>query len=412
MKNKLLVQGLVLVGLFGCDFKPLLAGVNDAYCVTNWCEVFRSPTGSIAYTNVVVWPDTNVCLGSWVCAWPEAAVTSDTGIAKSVWSPTSTNCPTVYWTNTYTPFFITNWWVLSYSGYSADGEGSSCYFLPTNCGEGSITFYGTWRNSDPCTGQYIGGGTISKSTSFKVTNVEITPASTNALINKCQETNRSVTFCLTNSCYPGGVTWSIFPTLTNGAAISGSGGCVSVTIGDVAQDYTITATSNDNTNCSSSATLSVARDCECTNHVKNPNLMAPPGVNGIATCGASGQLPWDGPVTNYPCGSSAQLVCAPCNQANSNMGGGTCFIFYVNGVDVGHCVYGGSSITPAGYYECNCGDLIIGSIWTIKHTGPAPGPGAGCGYTLATDCGVRNGPNCFEANGAPRACSTTSPYDY
>lgn len=74
-------------------------------------------------------------------------------------------------TNSQCPYFVTNWWTVT--GVPVDnpsGSGTSACFTPTNpaAGSGTVTFYGTWKNSDPCTGQPVGGGTASKSQSFTV----------------------------------------------------------------------------------------------------------------------------------------------------------------------------------------------------------------------------------------------------
>jgi hypothetical protein len=382
----LLVSGAALLPLCG-----LARSVEP--CSTNWCEVVQGPTGTITYTNIEISPGIAVCLGNWICAWVDADIECSQVITVSKWAIETTNCPAQYYTNTSCPYFTTNWWVLNYPGASDSGEGSVACFLPTNCGQGSFTFSGTWKNSDPCTGQPIGGGTISKSINFKVINLEITPSSTNALINRCQDPNRSVTFCLTNSCYPGGVTWSLSPTLTNGATISGSGGCATVKIGDAVQDYTITATSNDNTNCVAAADLQVGRDCVCTNHNISANSSDAPGLSTNSPgCGTSDNFSY-GTFTST-CGTVLSLGCS-----------GSVY-YSVDGSTVGHCPYLASQWW-ARYWLCQCGEVIMKTEFQVENVAPftlGPGPGKGKVETWTCSAGFNRW--CYETVNGQRVDRT------
>jgi hypothetical protein len=385
-------------------------------CSIYSCGIVQGPTGSISFTNVAVWPEAVICLGSYFGAWAETKSTCGDSIIQHSWSPQTDGCPPQYSTNTCQswynwPYFETNSWVLNFPGQSKSGSGLGMSFLATNCGSGSVTFYGVWRNRNPCTWEPMGGGTISVTKNFKVINLQITPGYTNALINRCQDPNRSVTFCLTNSCYPGGVAWSIFPVVTNGATITGSGGCATVKIGNVVQDYTITATSNDNTNCTVSAGLSVARDCICTNHTRKPDVIFPPFGSGNTSCGAiiiagvpiGGCVPpWSGTLVTTPCGQTAQISCVNCNQVKSGCSSSaTCFSFTVNGQDFGHCLYDQSSIV-GGYFECICGSMIF-DITSGSN---------GKGYWIESDqCNQLGSPHCFDSITNNRACSSGC-YDY
>ena len=377
-------------------------------CDPPWCAVVQGPTGTITSDSVVFTTGSGLCVGgdcSTICmgdclyASPRGTTNCSTVIYQVGKTGQTPDCPpdTITAPN-WCPFVVTNWWVVSSPGFSGSREGAWVCIAPTNCGSGTVTLYATYRNVDPCTGQRIGGGTISVSKNFTVVNVQVTPTSTNSLINRCQDPNRSVTFCLTNSCDPNGVSWSISPVVADGATLTSNGDCATIKIGKVVQDYTITAISNDDTNCLAVASLSVARDCVCTNHILNPNPILPP-TEGHSQCGDSIR-PWSGSVTNYPCGQTAQIVCAPCNQANNACNpSATCFILYVNGQDVGHCLYDRSQIS-AGYYQCNCGAMIVGSTWRIVNTA------TGNGYYLNTHCDVREGPHCFDSSNNPRACNS------
>jgi hypothetical protein len=216
-------------------------------CSTSWCEVVRAPTGTMAYTNIQYWPDTNICLGDWFCAAPITDTRCSTVITRWPWAAPSTNCPTSYFTNVYCPEFITNWWVVSSPGFSGSGEdyGWGVCFQPTNCGWGTITFYGTWINADPCTGQPIRGGTTSKSLNFYVGNVQIFEPW------KAVCTNGSTSFTLTNTC--GTVTWEVSPIVPGGPYANGS----TIYAGTNCGTYAVTARSTVNTNCTGSTTLYV-----------------------------------------------------------------------------------------------------------------------------------------------------------
>jgi hypothetical protein len=137
--------------------------------------------------------------------------------------------------------------VASGPGYSASGEynGWAINPNPPNCGWVTITFYGTWRNQDPCTTLPIAGGTISISTNFYVANVQIFEPW------KAVCTNGSTSFTLTNTC--GTVTWEVSPIIPGGPYAQGS----TIFAGTNCGTYTVTARSTVNTNCTGSTTLYV-----------------------------------------------------------------------------------------------------------------------------------------------------------
>ena len=384
MKNQLLPVLLLL----GClaEAQTCLAqsatGANEP-CSTNWCEVVKGPTGSITFTNVALSPLSPMCFGSWVSAWAEADTRCSEVITASRWSIETTNCPTTRSTNTSCPYFTTNWWVVSSPGYSGTGEGTSVSFFPTNCGAGTITFSGVWKNTDPCTGLPIGGGTSTISTNFKVIRVEITPPSSNALINKCQDPNRKVQYCLTNSCIPGGVTWSLTPIIPNGASLEGSGGCVSVKIGDVVADYTVTATSNDNTNCVASASLSVGRDCDCSHHLIGPNGVSQNQTGGDISCG--GGVAWLLPPLTNTCGETVQVGCDGTDVRLTGSISGDC---------LGHCPYLPTAISAV-VFQCKFNEVFMKTIFQVEERPPGS-LGRGkietwlCGSGYSASCYCRN----------------------
>jgi len=156
--------------------------------------------------------------------------------------------PDSWFTNLSQTFWTTNWWVVSSPGYSASGpyNGGWISFQPTNCGSGTITFYGTFKDVAPCTTQpTYGGGTISISTNFYVGNVQILQPW------KAVCTNGSTSFTLSNTCDT--VTWEVSPIVLGGPYASGS----TIFAGTNCGTYTVTARSTVNTNCTGSTTLYV-----------------------------------------------------------------------------------------------------------------------------------------------------------
>ena len=205
------------------------------------------PSGTMAITNIAMWPESPMCLGSWVYAYAETDSTSDEVVSTYWCENATTNCPTWYSTNTFWPQMTTNWWVVSHPGFSGSGPGLGVSFVPTNCGSGTITFYATYQNYDPCTGNPCGSPTtVSKSTNLVVVNVQI--AETEKKICACDNTS----FTLTNTC--GSVTWEISPTnIPGGPTISGG----TVTAGTNCGTWTVIARSTENTNCTATASVTV-----------------------------------------------------------------------------------------------------------------------------------------------------------
>lgn len=105
---------------------------------------------------------------------------SDPIVTRTVCALATTNCLTTtnviqcpdgnwYENGSCNPGWITNWWVLSYPGYSGSGPGVEVRFTPTNCGAGSVTFYGEWGHRKPWNeNEWIRGGLVSISTNFTV----------------------------------------------------------------------------------------------------------------------------------------------------------------------------------------------------------------------------------------------------
>jgi len=219
-------------------------------CCTDVCYVVQAPPGSYTYTNVNISPGTNVCLGSSISAAPLGYRTYTTQITRGHWEVHTADClPDSWFTNLSQTFWTTNWWVVSSPGYSASGpyNGGWISFQPTNCGSGTITFYGTFKDVAPCTTQpTYGGGTISISTNFYVANVQIVEPS------KIVPANGTTAFTLTNTCGP--VTWSVSPQQPGGPYANADG---TIVAGTNCGSWTVTATSTVNTNCAASATLYV-----------------------------------------------------------------------------------------------------------------------------------------------------------
>jgi hypothetical protein len=64
------------------------------------------------------------------------------------------------------PTIISNWTVVNWNSQVTTNAGLSAWFLPTNTGSGSITFYVKYTTPNPCIGTYI----TNKSASVLVTN--------------------------------------------------------------------------------------------------------------------------------------------------------------------------------------------------------------------------------------------------
>ncbi|MCX8090709.1 MAG: hypothetical protein N3I86_07210 [Verrucomicrobiae bacterium] len=180
-------------------------------------------------------------------AWEERC---STVITQWRWAPPSTNCPTTSTTNySWCPDWVTNWWVVSHPGYSASDRGTYVpRFQPTNCGTGTITFYGVWTNNHPCGDtNAVLGGTTSISKNFTVVNVDI--AEDEKTVCACETAN----FTLTNSC-GGAVTWEVVPNgLPGEPYVSGN----SIIAGTNCGSWLVLARSTVNSNCLDYAWLHV-----------------------------------------------------------------------------------------------------------------------------------------------------------
>jgi hypothetical protein len=219
-------------------------------CTSNWCQVVQFPGGSMTFGEVVVWPEEPICLGSTFYASPNMDSTCGDAITASVWANATTNCPTTYATNTMCPYSVTNWWVANGPGsFQASGGGLGTGITPTNCGQGTITFYNVWTNYNPCTGTSGGGGgTITAQATYKVTNVDIVE---NEKVVCVEDT---VAFTLTNTC--DDVTWEVMsqglpgePTVSGNSILAGTNWGV----------WTVIARSTENANCLDYASIKVLK---------------------------------------------------------------------------------------------------------------------------------------------------------
>ena len=216
---------------------------TEQHCTSTPC----CPTGAISFTNIFIWPDSPMCMG-YFYASAETDSTSNNVVTHCWWDNATTNCPDTYYTNTYWPFFTTNWWVLDVGDFHAEGEGLGVSLYLTNCGEGTITFYGIYGNWDVCnpTNPPCGLTQIQKQQSFKVVNVDI------AEETKVTCVGGTTSFTLTNTCFD--VTWEIVTNETPGAPTIDGG---TVTAGTNCGTWTVIARSTENTNCVDSATVKI-----------------------------------------------------------------------------------------------------------------------------------------------------------
>ena len=115
--------------------------------------------GSVSLTNVTLNPGTNVCVSNNI-----TAVTGYTVSNASVQVVDVNNCALAV-TNQVPPVVLTNWWVVSGIGaIPPSGSGLSATFMPTNGGNGTVTFYSTYSNLPPCGSV----ATVSLATNFSV----------------------------------------------------------------------------------------------------------------------------------------------------------------------------------------------------------------------------------------------------
>jgi hypothetical protein len=130
-------------------------------------------------------------------------------------------CPDTYATNYPTPTIVSNWWEASVSSYSTNGQGLSASFTPTGCGNGSVTFHLTYKNSDPCDTNVQSAGDVSAS--FNVVDIQhqcvatTPPDQSRSTIGVGEEVD------LTACGAPGTVTWSASAgtlSSTNGTSVT------------------------------------------------------------------------------------------------------------------------------------------------------------------------------------------------
>jgi hypothetical protein len=184
----------------------------------------------------------------------------------------------------------------------------------------------------------------------KVVNVGTLNIIGSPIINLCSNSANTVQVCASNSC--GNLTWSIAPTYTNGASISGGGSCATVNLGEIGANYTVTATSSENTNCANSIGLNVSRDCDCSHHQPGPvvavTAFIPPG--GCQSTQTTQVVYYNH--TNK-CG---QIILLDCAQGSIH--------FRVDGVLVGRCPYAGTHVR-AEYKPCVNDEVVMGTRFRV-----------------------------------------------
>ncbi len=104
--------------------------------------------GQVILTNGTI--TTNVCIGSQVSATIEQVLSNAIQVITSNYTNAcgnpDTNCPATKITNSIPPTIVSNWWTASVGTFTTNGSGTSAAFVPTNCGNGTITFYARWQN--------------------------------------------------------------------------------------------------------------------------------------------------------------------------------------------------------------------------------------------------------------------------
>ena len=119
--------------------------------------------GSLSLTNATFNPGTNVCVSNNLTVFTGYSVSN-----AFVQVVDTNNCaPTV--TNQVSPVVVTNYWVVSGVGaIPSSGSGLSATFMPTNGGDGTVTFYLTYSNAPPCGSV----ATVSLATNFTVVSMQ------------------------------------------------------------------------------------------------------------------------------------------------------------------------------------------------------------------------------------------------
>jgi len=287
---------------------------------------------------------------------------------------------------------------------NAIGYGLSTWWEPaipspfTNCGTFTFTAKakGISQDSD-CTND-TPTVTVGKLT-VKVVNVGVLTIVGSPLINLCSNSANTIQVCASNSC--GNLTWSMTPTITNGATISGSGSCATVNMGQVGGNYTVTAKSSENTNCANSIGLGISRDCDCTHHNPGPWVE----ITGFITPCYATQAP---PIVYFAhtnkCGQITSLNCDGS-------------IHLINdGVTVGHCPYPDTRV-KAWYQECANDEVLMGTHFRVvgttnntdtNYVGRGKDQIWQCGWQYTTNwCYWQNPPDVNSTNNwTPRNCDT------
>lgn len=132
-------------------------------CATNCVETSRT-TNCLTEATVTLTPVTNSVSGCQSNQMSVSVTRSNTqGQIEIVIN--YSNCPPTRTTNTYSPSFGSNWWVVTGVGaVPSSGSGLTATFTPTNGGNGTVTFYQNYTNPPPCTGH----GPASTSVSINV----------------------------------------------------------------------------------------------------------------------------------------------------------------------------------------------------------------------------------------------------
>lgn len=134
----------------------LCAGGRFVIGTASWtvsCNFWKFTTncapGQVNFTNVTV--TTNVCFGSAVSGSATTVASNAQQVITSNYTNAcanvdTNNCPPTSITNAIPPTIVSNWWTGSVGTHSVSGSGANASFVPTNCGNGTLTFYARWRN--------------------------------------------------------------------------------------------------------------------------------------------------------------------------------------------------------------------------------------------------------------------------
>jgi len=199
---------------------------------TTNCEVASTSSSCLMAGSISLVAPTNspvVCIGSGVSLSASYLVITGQVLVTTTYTNAGNSgadaCPDTYVTNYPTPTIVSNWWTASVGSYSTNGQGLTASFTPTDCGNGSVTFYLNYQNSDPCDTNVQSAGSVSGSfESVQLQSISVSGATaidaTNYAAVKTTNANDYVT--ITASLCPDDTNAATLLSWSGGQAVSGN----------------------------------------------------------------------------------------------------------------------------------------------------------------------------------------------